>query len=87
VETQLGRRTQAIVLGGTLERLVAEMHQLEARKVELLAEMASAARLSARVMLGRTEILGLVEAAVKDYRGVLTQQTTEARGILRELLA
>ena len=36
--------------------------------------------------LDRSEILGLVEAAVKDYRDVLTRQTTEARGILRELL-
>src|SRR5687768_15480853 len=62
------------------------MHQLEARKVELLAEMASALRLSARVTLGRSEILGLVEEAVKDYRNLLSQQTTEARGILRELL-
>ena len=86
VETKLGRLTQAIVLGGNLERLVTEMQQLEARKTALLAEMESTARLSARVTLAPDDILGLVEAAVKDYRGVLAQHTMEARGILRELL-
>ena len=31
-------------------------------------------------------VFSYLEDAVKDYRGVLMQQTTEARGILRELL-
>ena len=68
------------------KRTCVEMRQLEARKAALVAEVAMAAQLSERVAVGRAEILGLVEAAVKDYRGLLAWHTTQARAILRELL-
>jgi hypothetical protein len=86
VEAQLGRLTQAIVLGGPIERLVAELQQLEARKAALVSELGSAARLGDRLTLARADLEGPVEAAVRDYRGVLSRQTAEARAILRELL-
>jgi len=86
IEAQLGRLTRAVMIGGDLERLVAQMRKLEARKTEIVAEQASAARMTDRISLAGADVLRLVEAAVKDYRGVLARQTSEARTILRELL-
>jgi ribosomal protein L18 len=85
-ERQLGNVTQAIVLGGPIERLVAQLQPLEARKPDLVAELASADRVS-WLTISHAELVAMVEAVVKDYRGLLMRQTTEARGILRELLA
>ena len=39
-----------------------------------------------RITMARADLLNLVEATLKDYRGLLTRHTTEARPILRELL-
>lgn len=86
VETKLGRLTQAIVLGGELSPLVAEMQRLDARKAALRADLDAASRL-AELDLAGADLLALVEESLADCRGLLTRQTTEARGILRELLA
>jgi hypothetical protein len=85
-ERQLEHVTQAIVLGGPIERLVAELQKLEARKAGLVAELASAERVS-WLTVSQADLLGMVETAVQDCRGLLARQTAEARGILRELLA
>ncbi len=86
VETQLGRLTQAIVLGGDLATLVGEMKRLEAHRATLAADLDAAERLTGRAHVEGPELLALVEATIADYRGLLARQTAEARLLLRELL-
>ena len=47
----------------------------------LAAELEAVARLNEGATLGGAELEALVMRAVDDYRGVLTRQTIEARGI------
>jgi hypothetical protein len=66
-ERHLDNVTQAIVLGGQIERLVAPLQQLEARNAGLAAELASAERMS-WLTVSHADLVGLLETAVKDYR-------------------
>jgi site-specific DNA recombinase len=86
VERQLGRLTQAIVLGGELSPLVAQLKRLEGERAALTADLAAVERLSKRAVVDGPELRAMVEDALADYRGLLTRQTTEGRAILRELL-
>ena len=88
LDNQLGRLTEAIVLGGdSLPRLVEEMRRQEARRAVLEAEIEAVSRLSDHAdALTPAALTELVEETLADYRGLLERQTTEARGILRELI-
>ena len=85
VQTQLGRLTQAIVPGGELSPLVAELQRLDARRVMLTADLQAVEGLSQATVEG-PRLLTMVEESLADCRGLLTRQTTEGRAILRELL-
>jgi site-specific DNA recombinase len=85
LQAQVERLAQAIALGGPLEALVAEMKRLEACRTAVAAELEAVGR-TMRAKIRTRDVVALVEAAVADYRGLLSRQTTEARGLLRELL-
>ena len=52
----------------------------------LVADLAAVDRMSHCLALSGPDLRVMVEESVSDYRGLLTRQTAEARGILRELL-
>jgi hypothetical protein len=63
------------------------MRRLEARRAALVAEIEAVSRLGEPAdVLTPAALTALVEETLADYRGLLERQTTEARGILRELV-
>ena len=64
------------------------MRRLEARRAALVAEIDTVSRFSDHAdALTPAALTALVEETLADYRGLLARQTTEARGILGELVS
>jgi hypothetical protein len=86
VTAQLGRLTQAVVLGGDLPTLVAEMKALEHRRAFLEADLK---RLEQVRRLSATDLQALEPKLLdrlEDWRGLFRRHLLEARQMLGKIL-
>ena len=85
VEAKLGRLVEALVSGGPMETVIAQIKAEEERKRALVAECE--ALQAGSDSLDYDKVRKDIEQRTADVEGVLQRQTAQSRQMLRKLLA
>ena len=86
VESRLARLVEALVNGGPMETIVAQIKVEEERKRGLTAEYEALDETAAPELLDYATIVRELRARTADVQAVLKRQTSQARQMLRKLL-